>query len=230
MAKDPPPELPQGWSYNPAPPSEPADDRQPTDDHPRQARRRMKRVWLTVAAGFLTVAVVCVLVFVVFHDNIFDGDPGATSGDTTATTAGDQATPSSTMAPDTAAETPEQVVQALFVAMEKKDPDALLALLDPMAVETIFAGESAEDMKDQFFAMILDYGSVEFSNIVLSTQMTSETSATVTVTAGTLTVTRANGAKEVRDVSDAERPVELDVNLREEEWHLNPLSMLSGLF
>ncbi|MBN1631312.1 MAG: hypothetical protein JW990_16235 [Thermoleophilia bacterium] len=228
MTDHPPPGLPEGWSYDPTPASGSADDSRPTS-------RNRNRTWIAATIALLAVAITCILVFVVFHDNIFDGAATiATSSETTASTTmstgAGGVTPATTATPGAVPAAPEQVVRTFFTAVENEDPDALLALLDPAAADTIFAGEAADEMKDVFFAKMFDYGSVEFSDVVLSTRMIGETAATVTVVSGTVSMTSADGAKNTRDISDAGSPVELEVNLRDGEWYLNPLSMLGSVF
>jgi len=214
MTDHPPPELPEGWSYDPTPASGSVDDSSPTS-------RNKKRTWIAATIALAAIAVACVLVFAVFHDAIFDGAGGVNPAST--------ATPGATT-PGAIPAAPEQVVRAFFSGVENKDPDALLALLDPAAAETIFAGEATNEMKEVFFARMFDYGSVEFSDVVLTTRMTGETAATVTVVSGTVSMTSADGAKNTRDISDAESPVVFEVNLRDGEWYLNPLSMLGSVF
>jgi hypothetical protein len=165
--------------------------------------------WIAGAVAVAVIAIVCVLVFVVFA-----GEDGKQASDTTTTlsaaatteTTGEAAATTDTTAPavtttaptvpptstspTTAVDTsgPEQVVMQLFDALETLDIDALLGLMDPRIVGVLPEGEAMDAFKAALSAQIESLGSMEFSGIELSTEMTSDTTATVTVTAGTVTV------------------------------------------
>jgi hypothetical protein len=78
-----------------------------------------KWLWIGIAAAVVVIAVACVLVFVVFQDDIFGGSAG-----------------------------PEQTLQEMFDAMEAKDVDAFMAIMDPQGLQGVEAlGMSVADFK-----------------------------------------------------------------------------------
>lgn len=159
-----------------------------------------KKMWLWVgiaAAAAVVIAVACVLVFVVFHDDIFGGGSG-----------------------------PEQTIQKMFDAMEAKDVDAFVALMDPEGLQQVTAqGVSADDFK----SMIQDemtYDSMEFKNVKMTTAIADDgKSATVTVVEGQL-VTVEDGKTTTDDVKDSEEAQEYQVVLKDGKWYLDISSMM----
>ncbi|OFW61640.1 MAG: hypothetical protein A2133_04655 [Actinobacteria bacterium RBG_16_64_13] len=72
--------------------------------YPAQQPRKGKGLWITLASALLVVVVACVLVFVVFRDDIFNGDSASGPNGTVAgQTNGDAPTPNAVMAKATAA-------------------------------------------------------------------------------------------------------------------------------
>ena len=70
-----------------------------------------------------------------------------------------------------------------------------------------------------------DVSSVKFSGIKMSTDETGDDTATVTLTAGKLTVTDENGDKDVSDVTEADSPPTIDLVKRDGAWYIDPASM-----
>ena len=73
---------------------------------PPPAPKSNKGLWIALVVAILIIAVACVLVFVVFHDQLFGEEESAATG-------------------------PEKAVQTFFTAMENKDANALFSLIDP---------------------------------------------------------------------------------------------------
>jgi hypothetical protein len=154
-----------------------------------------KKMWLWIGiatAAVVLIAVACILIFVVFHDDIFGGGSG-----------------------------PEQTVQKMFDAMEAKDVEAFVGLMDPQGLQQVTAsGLSLDDFK----SMIQDemtYDSMEFKNIKLKTVIADDgQTATVTVVEGQL-VTVENGETTSEDVKDSEEAQEYPVVLRDGKWYLD---------
>jgi hypothetical protein len=155
-----------------------------------------KKMWLWVgiaAAAVVLIAVACILVFVVFHDDIFGGGSG-----------------------------PEQTVQKMFDAMEAKDVDAFIALMDPkgMADQGLTA-----DMLKTVIQEEMTYDSMEFKNVKMETVMADDgQTATVTILEGQLTTT-VDGETTTEDVKDSADTQEYPVVLRDGKWYLD----ISGL-
>jgi hypothetical protein len=197
--------------------------------------------WIAGVAAVAVIAIVCALVFVVLA-----GDDGQEASGTTTTlsaastteTTGEAAATTETTAPEvtTTAPTapatsttvtaapdtsgPEQVVMELFDALENLDIDALLGLMDPRIVGALPEGEAMDAFKAALSAQIESLGSMEFSGIELSTEMTSDTTATVTVTAGTVTVRDAEGQVTSEDVSEASSPVTISLIKVDGKWYV----------
>jgi limonene-1,2-epoxide hydrolase len=160
--------------------------------------RSRKAIWISLAAGVLVIAIACVLVFVVFWGNISGG-----SG---------------------AASTPEKTVQKLLDAMEAKDVDAMVALMDQKALEDSLGGMSMDMVKGMLRGAMLDFDSVKFSGVTMSAKSTSDTTSTVTITQGTVTI-KQNGQETSEDVSEANDAVTFDLTKIDGKWYLNPSSL-----
>jgi hypothetical protein len=119
-------------------------------------------------------------------------------------------------------------VLLLFTAMENKDFDALFALFDPVALEEVLGALSLEDAKEALAATMFDYGSIEFSGLEFGTEVTSDTTATVTVVAGTVTMVDFEGVTDTEDVTTAGQPVTFAIVEREGAWYLDPTAMFGS--
>jgi hypothetical protein len=127
---------------------------------------------------------------------------------------------------DEAAATPEGTVRRLLSVMENKDADALFALFDPVAVEDALGAADLETVKALFVETwaerAFDYESIEFSGIKTITEETSDTTATVTIVEGTVTVTNTAGLTATEDVQDSDQPVTFAVIERAGSWYVDP--------
>jgi hypothetical protein len=162
------------------------------------ALKDKKALWISLAAAVVVIAVACVLVFVVFQDQIF----GDSSG-------------------------PELTVQDLLTAMENQDLDALFALMDPQGVaqleETGFMTE--EDLKEVIGGGLTGYESIKFENVEMKTEISEDgESAVVTIERGTVTVV-ADGQTSVEKAEDAEEPQQYYLVNREGKWYMDIMSI-----
>lgn len=189
--------------------------------------------WLLSGIGALVVvvAVVCVLVFVVFSGE--DGNESAAlDKDSAASAAASTTVPAvSTTVPAVApvvttepeeevTASPEQLLELVFAAMENHDVDTLLALMDPTLFVELPEGMTMEMVREGMVDELAAMGSMEFTGLEMSTEMTSDTTATVTLTAGVVTVTDAYGETTSDDVRDAGEPVTIDVVKVDGRWYL----------
>jgi hypothetical protein len=195
--------------------------------------------WLLSGIGALVVivAVVCVLVFVVFRSG--DSEEAASAltttpaVETTLATASADSSTEQTSAPTSSTEAtsqdtsdPEQVVQQVFVAMENQDVDALIALMDPSALATLPEGETLDAVKSAMAEELAAMGSMKFSGIEVSIEMTGDSNATATLTAGTVTVTDADGVTTSEDVKEADSPVTIDLVNVDGKWYMESTPFL----
>jgi len=222
----PPPFVPAAYPPPPPPPTAP--------------RRSMKWVWIGGGAAVAVIAIVCVLVFVVFDGGgVQEAEdvsttpqaapttlvtvPVAVTGTTsvpTSTTA-QTAPPTSTVATAAADVTSvEKAVRAAFAALENQDIDALLGVMDPAILGLLPAGEALDAAKAAIKAEMAAMGTMKFSGVEMKTEMTSPTTATVTLTAGIVTVTDANGQVTSEDVKDSTSPVTIDMALQNGQWYM----------
>jgi hypothetical protein len=162
---------------------------------PPPPRRGKKGLLIGLAALVVVVAVACVLAFVVFK-----GGGGA-------------------------AATPEQTVKRLFTAMENKDLDAVLDLMDPQLKKSMPTGDDLKTAKEEMRKTMFDYKSIKFSGIKMSTEMTGDTTATVTITAGSATRTGSDGQTTIEDVKDADTPAAVDLTKQDGSWYLESSSL-----
>jgi hypothetical protein len=156
----------------------------------------IKWLWISLGGLVVAAAIACVLVFAVFKGG------------------------------DEAAATPEGTVRRLLSVMENKDADALFALFDPVAVEDVLGGADLETVKERLLETwaesAFDYESIEFSDIKTITKENSDTTATVTIVEGTVTVTNTEGLTATEDVQDSDQPVTFVVIERDGAWYVDP--------
>jgi hypothetical protein len=162
----------------------------------REARRSRKGLWIGLASALVVVAVTCVLVFVVFRGDIFGGG---------------------------AASTPEGTVKAMISAMESRDVDAIYGLLDPDSLDQITSFMSEDDLKSTLKDSLLQYDSIKFSNVEMSTANSGDSNATVTITGGSVSITQ-DGETTTEDVTASAEPVTFDLVKRDGSWYLDPYS------
>ena len=91
---------------------------------------------------------------------------------------------------------PEATVEAFLTALENKDIDAVLDIMDPATVATMesdatAAGQSMEDVAALLASEFFAYDSIKFENIKMETTETGDDTATVTIVEGTVTQTVA---------------------------------------
>jgi hypothetical protein len=158
----------------------------------------LKWLWIALAALAVIAAIVCVLVFVVFDG---DGGGGPAEG------------------------TPEEVVSRLLTAMENGDIDAIFGLMDPQMLEETIGEEFLDMAKAALEQEMLAGGTIRFSDLEMQVDETSETTATVTIVEGTVTITDSDGTEMSEDVTDSAEPVEFHLIKRDGSWYLEPSSM-----
>jgi len=157
-----------------------------------------KALWIGLAALVVVVAVACVLVFVVFQDQIFGG-----------------------------ASDPEQKVQETLTTMENRDLDALFALIDPQGLvylenTTQVAPEAIESALGE---ALLGFDSIRYSDVEMETELTSDgQKATVTLVGGKMT-TESGGESTVEDLKDSTDPQKFYLILRDGTWYLDIVQM-----
>jgi hypothetical protein len=158
-----------------------------------------KWLWIGIAAAVVVIAVACILVFVVFQDDIFGGS-GGSSG-------------------------PEQTVQDMFNAMEAKNVDAFFAIMDPQGLQQVeAAGLTVADFK-AMLSEEMTYDSMTFSGVKMETKMAEDgQTAAVTIVEGKLT-TVVSGESTVEDVKDSSEVQTYQVVLRDGKWYLDIASM-----
>jgi len=155
-------------------------------------------LWIGLAAAAVVIAVACVLVFVVFQDQIFGG-----------------------------ASEPEQTLEDMFTAMENKDLDAFFALMDPQGIEQLESTGlmSEADLKTLLGEQLTGYESIEFENVEMETEISEDgQNAVVTVVRGTLTMV-AEGKTTVEKAEDTGEPQEYYLVNRDGKWYMDIMSM-----
>ncbi len=157
---------------------------------PAPSRKRTALLWIAGGGGLLAViALVLVLVLLVFGG----GRAGASS--------------------------PEETVRSFFQALESKDAEALLEVMEPSFRERLEGalGDRGDDFFDLFFASVPDDLRVDIRNMATETR---GDRATVTVTDGTMAYTDAEGKKVVEEASEAEESSFQLVRVRG-RWYLS---------
>jgi hypothetical protein len=155
-------------------------------------------MWIGIGAAVVVIAVACGLVFGVFRTDIFGGGG--------------------------AASTPEQTVRNMLSAMENKDADAILDIIEPGAMEELGGFMSEDALREAISSGLFEFESVKFSGIELSTEKTGDSAATVTIVKGSVTITE-DGESQMEDVSEADEPVTFDLVKTGGSWYLDPDSL-----
>ena len=158
---------------------------------PRPGRSR-KATWIALGAVVVVVAIAAVLVFAVF---------GVGGGGTAA------------------AKTPEGTVNRFLAAMEAKDIDKVLDLMEPQVRESLVKVGGLKDAKKTLSDTMFPFKSVKFSNIKLSTKKSSDTSAAVTINAGTATIIGNDGKSTKSDIA-TDMPITFDLMQKDGSWYL----------
>lgn len=182
----PPPQYAQQY-----PPQYPAGYGQGSQAPPARSRTGL---WIALAALLVAVIVACVLVFVVFYDDIFKGGGGST---------------------------PEGTVSEMLSAMEDQDIDRVFSLMDQTVVTEMFGEDFLDMAKDQIADELFGEGSLKFSDIKMETDQTSDTTATVTIVEGKVTM-GGDGEEYTEDVSEADEPVAFDLVKKDGSWYIDP--------
>jgi hypothetical protein len=185
-----PPAVPPAYAPGAYPPG-----MYPPPPPPPGARRSLKWVWIGGgAAAAIIIAVVLVLVLVVFNGG-HDGDTAGSSGGSATTQPGAKGD----------AKAVEQVVRKLFKAMEDRDADLLLELMDPSIIKALPEGDARDTYRMAMKSGLEALGKMKFSGIEMKVEITGPTTAKVTLTAGKATITDASGnttTEEITDTSD----------------------------
>ena len=155
-------------------------------------------MWIGAAAAAVVIAVVCVLVFVVFEGGD-DKQTASVSNDAKAV---------------------EKVVRQLFTAMEKQDAESLFSLMDPAVLGAVPEGEARDAAIAAVKSELATLGKMKFSGIQMSVEITSPTTATVTLTAGTATITDSSGKTTTEDIKDSSTPSTMDLSKLDGKWYI----------
>ena len=162
------------------------------------ALKDKKGLWIGLAAAVVVIAVACVLVFVVFQDQIFGGSSE-----------------------------PEQTIEDMFTAMENKDLDAFFALMDPQGIEQLESTGlmTEDDLKTLLGEQLTGYESMKFENVEMETEISEDgQNAVVTVVRGTMTVV-ADGETTMEKAEDTGEPQQYYLVNRDGKWYMDLMSM-----
>jgi hypothetical protein len=161
----------------------------------QQPRKSKKGLWIGLAAALVVIAVAAILVFVVFWGQI---SGGGSSG-------------------------PEQAVQKLLTALEKKDIDAFVNALTPGAIDELTGGvASADEAKARLADELFTYESMKFEDVKMDSVITGD-SATVTITGGSVTLKESPDADATtEDVLDSATQVEFYATKQDGKWYVDP--------
>jgi hypothetical protein len=123
---------------------------------------------------------------------------------------------------------PEAAVRAYLTALVFKDADSLFGVLDPEGLEQIYGTEPGftdDELKSIIAEGMFTYDSLAFSGLQMQTEMTSESTANVTIIAGTMTST-IDGETESVDISESGQPTTYHLIERDGQWYIDPMAML----
>ncbi len=127
---------------------------------------------------------------------------------------------------DDSASGPEQTIQTMMRAMEAKDIDAFVAIMDPQGLEQVEAMGMTKDAFTAMMASEMTYESMKFEGVKLQTEVAEDgQTAVVTVLEGVVT-TVEGGETTVEDVKDSDEPQVFSVVLRDGKWYLDIAGMM----
>ena len=238
---------PPAYSAPPAPPVLPVTpvaghaSAPPPPPYPGPRRRSFTWAWIGGAAAVVVIAIVCVLVFVVFKGGD-DKEAAAVATTvsavvTSVTQPGGLAGTTSTL-PSTTTETApvsttatavpsnddvaavKAVVMQLFTAMENQDADLLFKLMDPSVLAALPEGEARDAALAAVKAELATLGKMKFSGIEMTVEITSPTTATATLTGGSMSLTDATGTT-TEDIKDSSTPGTMDLTKQDGQWYIS---------
>lgn len=93
--------------------------------------------------------------------------------------------------------------------------------MDPSLRESLGTGDELEAARQEMMEGMFDFESMEFSNIKMSTEETSETTATVSIVEGTVSITDIDGEIETDDIDEETDPVTFDLTKIDGKWYLD---------
>jgi hypothetical protein len=249
-APPPAPPAPPAYTAPPAPPLQPAapiTGYAPPPLYPGPKRRSFTWAWISGAAAVVVIAVVCVLVFVVFKGgddtkaaSVTTTIPAVTTVPVVATnvtlptdstdTTSSLSTTTTQTAPDSTATTVaanaddaaavKAVVMQLFTAMEKQDVEMLFGLMDPATLAALPEGQARDAAFAAVKAELAAQGTMKFSGIEVSVEVTGPTTATATLTAGVMTLTDSTGTT-TEDIKDSSTPGTMDLTKQNGKWYIS---------
>ena len=216
-----PPVQPAGApGYYPPPPPPP----------PSGLRRSLKWVWIgSGAAAAVIIAVVLVLVLVVFNGDDEEVVFTTTTAAGAVTTEQGDSTETSALPPTTAADSGnnkgeakevEKVVRMFFKAMEDQDWGKFIDLMDPALMGAIPEGETRDAAIAAIASSLASLGTMKFDGLEFKVDITSPTTATVTLTAGKATITDAAGNKTTEDVKDSGDSAGMEMKKVDGKWYI----------
>jgi hypothetical protein len=192
-------------------------------------------VWIgSGAAAAVIIAVVLVLVLVVFNgdnEDVADVSTTLPAATTLVTQPGDP-TGTSALPPATAtsvanggnnkgeAKEVEKVVRKFFQAMEDQDWSTFIDLMDPALLGALPQGEGRDAALAAIGASLAGLGKMKFEGLEFKVDITSPTTASVTLTAGKATITDASGNKTTEDVKDAEGSAAMEMKKVDGKWYI----------
>jgi hypothetical protein len=120
----------------------------------------------------------------------------------------------------------EKTVMDMIKAMENKDIDAFVALMDPQGLEQLEAMGMGAEMFTAMMAEEMTYESMKFEGVKLQTELAEDgQTAVVTVIEGKVT-TVEGGEETVEDVKDSDEPQVFNLLLRDGKWYLDITGMM----
>ena len=120
----------------------------------------------------------------------------------------------------------EQAVLDMFSAMEAKDADAFVAVMDPDGLEQMEAMGMTADAFKAMMAEEMTYDSMKFEGIKLETELSEDgETAVVTVVEGIMT-TVEDGEEYSEDVKDSGEPQVFYLVLRDGKWYLDMAGLI----
>jgi hypothetical protein len=114
----------------------------------------------------------------------------------------------------------EKVVRMFFKAMEDQDWGKFIDLMDPELMGALPGGEGRDAAIAAIGLSLSGLGKMEFDGLEFKVEMTSPTTATVTLTAGKATITDAAGNETTEDVKDAEGSSSIEMKKVDGKWYI----------
>jgi hypothetical protein len=160
---------------------------------PPRAKERGKGLWVALAALVVLIAIACILVFVVFKDDVFGLGPG---------------------------DTPEKTADALLKTVGRGKVENVFDFLEPYELQAQLGGLPVKAAKEMMKAAMPSQPKAKYKGVRMQTTYEDSTHAFVRLVGGTMTV-KQGGVNLKQDLGMLQGPDGLRMVKSNGKWYLD---------